>query len=349
MKILLQRVSEASVSIDGETVGQVGRGYMALVGCRQDDLPEDADRLALRTAALRLFPDDAGHMNRSLQDINGAVLAISQFTLYADTHKGNRPSFVAAGDPAAARILYDRYVADLRTLLGPERVATGRFGADMQVALVNDGPVTIELLSEAARRPEGTAPLPRPQLPKPHIELIRVTTPELLARVRAIAEAAWPPTYAGIIPPEQIPYMISRMYSADAVAAAAAAHTLYFLVLADGADAGLLSYDETPREDGACELHKIYTLPQYWGRGIGNDLLLRAIDAARHAGASSIWLRVNKNNKRALKAYRRAGLSQWRSICTDIGEGFLMDDYVYGLALRPDAPPPNLPTSVHFH
>ena len=349
MKILLQRVSEASVRIDGETVGQVGRGYMALVGCREGDLPEDADRLALRTAALRLFPDDAGHMNRSIQDIQGAVLAISQFTLYANTHKGNRPSFVAAGDPAAARILYDRYVAGLRTLLGSGRVAIGRFGADMQVALVNDGPVTIELLSEAARRPEGTAPLPRPRLPEPKLELIRVTTPELLARVRAVAEAAWPPTYAGIIPPEQIPYMIERMYSAEAVEQAAADHTPYFLVLADGADAGLLSYDETPRADGACELHKIYTLPQYWGRGIGNMLLLRAIDAARTAGAIAIWLRVNKNNRRAQKAYRRAGLTQWRAICSDIGEGFLMDDYVFGLSLRPDAPSFRPPSSVHFH
>ena len=150
MKILLQRVSEASVAIDGETAGAVGRGYLALVGCRGGDTAEDCDRLAARTASLRVFEDDAGRMNRSVLDIGGGILAVSQFTLYADTRKGNRPSFVEAGDPAEAELLYERFLADLRSLLGPDRVAQGRFGADMKVSLVNDGPVSIELREENA-------------------------------------------------------------------------------------------------------------------------------------------------------------------------------------------------------
>ncbi len=149
MKILLQRVSEASVAVGGETVGAVGRGYLALVGCRAGDTAEDCDRLAVRTVNLRVFRDDEDRMNRSVLDVGGGILAISQFTLYADTRKGNRPGFSLSGDPAAAQALYERCVGRVRDLLGPDRVGTGVFAADMKVALVNDGPVTIELCSDA--------------------------------------------------------------------------------------------------------------------------------------------------------------------------------------------------------
>ncbi|MBQ7667340.1 MAG: D-tyrosyl-tRNA(Tyr) deacylase [Kiritimatiellae bacterium] len=148
MKILLQRVSSAKIEIGGEIAGAVGSGYLALVGCHTGDTPENADKLAAKTVALRVFEDEGGKMNRSIADTGGSVLAVSQFTLYADTRKGNRPSFVDAGDPAAASALYDRYCARLREALGPDRVATGRFGADMRVSLVNEGPCTIELRSE---------------------------------------------------------------------------------------------------------------------------------------------------------------------------------------------------------
>lgn len=148
MKLLVQRVSEASVAIDGETVGSVGRGVMTLVGCRTGDTEADADYLADRLAALRIFRDAEDRMNLSLKDIGGSALLISQFTLYADTRKGNRPSFLLSGDPAVAKALYERFCARMRELIGADRVATGVFAADMKVSLVNDGPVTIELCSD---------------------------------------------------------------------------------------------------------------------------------------------------------------------------------------------------------
>lgn len=148
MKILVQRVSRGAVRMDGATVGEVGLGFVALVGVRAEDTEADASHLARKTADLRVFPDDAGKMNRSLQEVGGGVLAISQFTLYADTRKGNRPSFVRAGPPELAERLYGRYVEALRAILGPSRVATGRFGASMSVDLVNEGPVTIELSTD---------------------------------------------------------------------------------------------------------------------------------------------------------------------------------------------------------
>jgi len=148
MKVLIQRVARGAVSIAGETVGSIGRGYVILVGVRTGDTAADAAVLARKTAALRIFPDDEERMNRSLKDIGGGALVISQFTLYADTRKGNRPSFIQAGDPAAAEALYHAYVADLAALIGPECVQTGRFAAKMQVELVNDGPVTIELTTD---------------------------------------------------------------------------------------------------------------------------------------------------------------------------------------------------------
>ena len=327
MKLLLQRVSEASVTIGGERVGEIGPGYLALVGCRTGDTPEDADRLAIRAANLRVFEDAEGRMNRSVLDVGGSILAVSQFTLYADTRKGNRPSFVLAGDPALAEALYERVVADLRTLLGAGRVATGRFGAEMKVALLNDGPCTIELLSEVATAPTNS---PRPRLPLPALELLEVGgDPALEARARAVAEKAWPPTYRGIIPDAQIPYMIGRMYSPEAIREAAAAGTPFYLVRADGADAGVCSVDLRPAADGSAELHKLYLLPAYWGRGVGAWLLAELCRRAKEAGAASVWLRVNKRNARAQKAYRAAGFSNVRAVCTDIGEGFVMDDFVY--------------------
>jgi D-tyrosyl-tRNA(Tyr) deacylase len=327
MKLLLQRVSEASVTIGGERVGEIGPGYLALVGCREGDTSEDADRLAVRAANLRVFEDAEGRMNRSVLDIGGSILAVSQFTLYADTRKGNRPSFVAAGDPALAEALYERAVADLRTLLGAGRVATGRFGADMKVALVNDGPCTIELLSEVARTPTNS---PRPRLPLPALELLEVGNDAALeARARAVAEKAWPPTYRGIISDAQISYMLDRMYSPAAIREAAAAGTPYYLVRADGADAGVCSVDLRPAADGSAELHKLYLLPAYWGRGVGGWLLAELCRRAKEAGATSVWLRVNKNNARAQKAYKAAGFSNVRAVCTDIGEGFVMDDFVF--------------------
>lgn len=153
MKILIQRAARGAVAVDGKTIGQIGRGLVVLVGVRTGDPEADAIKLARRTAALRIFPDAEGRMNRSLADIGGEALVISQFTLYADTRKGNRPSFIRAGDPTIAEALYNTYVAELARQPGIAHVATGRFGASMQVELVNDGPVTIELSSDSAALP----------------------------------------------------------------------------------------------------------------------------------------------------------------------------------------------------
>jgi len=148
MKAIIQRAARGSVTVEGETIGSIGPGYVILLGVREGDTEEDARALACKTVNLRIFSDDAGKMNRSIQDIGGAILVISQFTLYADTRKGNRPSFIRAGAPELAESLYDRYTESLRAELGPDRVQTGRFGAMMQVEIVNDGPVTIELSTD---------------------------------------------------------------------------------------------------------------------------------------------------------------------------------------------------------
>ena len=141
MRALIQRVTEARVTIAGETVGAIGPGLMVLVCAMQGD-PDDApEKLAARVAKLRIFRDEAGKMNRSVQDIGGAALVVSQFTLAADTRTGNRPGFSSAEGPARGETLYLRFADALRDL--GLTVETGRFGADMQVALVNDGPVTI--------------------------------------------------------------------------------------------------------------------------------------------------------------------------------------------------------------
>ena len=340
MKALLQRVAQASVSVSGETVGRIGgTGFLALVGCHAGDTAEDADRLAARTASLRVFEDDDGRMNKSVADCGGSVLAISQFTLYADTRKGNRPSFVDAGDPEEARVLYERYCADLRSILGPGRVATGRFGADMRIAAALDGPCTITLASETATAPARS---PRPVIPLPALSLRPADSPERETLARTIAEAAWPSTYAGIIPPEQIPYMIERMYAPETIRRDTASGTPFFIVEADGVPAGVCSFDLTRRDpNGAAELHKIYLLRPYRGRGLGRLLLDEICNRMRAAGAASVWLRVNKSNVRAQKAYRAAGFSKAEALCTDIGGGFVMDDFVFRRPLsQPPAPSP---------
>jgi D-tyrosyl-tRNA(Tyr) deacylase len=141
VRAVVQRVSEARVTVAGETVGAIGPGLLVLLGVGHDDDEAAVEHLAGKIARLRIFEDDAGHMNRSVLDTGGAVLAVSQFTLLADTRKGNRPSFMAAAPPERAEPLYETFVEGLRTL-GLE-VATGRFGQSMEVQLVNSGPVTI--------------------------------------------------------------------------------------------------------------------------------------------------------------------------------------------------------------
>jgi D-tyrosyl-tRNA(Tyr) deacylase len=141
--VLLQRVTGASVTVDGVETGAVGRGLVALVGVTHEDDAAAARKLAAKTARLRVFADRAGLMNLALGDVGGAVLAVSQFTLYADTRRGNRPSFTDAAAPEQGEALYEAYVEALRAEGVP--VETGVFGAHMQVELVNDGPVTILL------------------------------------------------------------------------------------------------------------------------------------------------------------------------------------------------------------
>jgi D-tyrosyl-tRNA(Tyr) deacylase len=147
VRALLQRVREAQVTVDGDVLGQCGPGLMILVCAMQGDTEAEAGKLAAKAARLRIFPDAAGKMNRSVTDIGGTALVVSQFTLAADTRRGNRPGFSAAAAPETGAALYEAFAAALRG----EGIATetGRFGADMQVSLVNDGPVTIWLDTEA--------------------------------------------------------------------------------------------------------------------------------------------------------------------------------------------------------
>lgn len=141
MKVILQRVSEASVTVAGNQLGAIEQGFMLLVGVQDADTDAELDYLVRKITNLRVFEDQAGKMNLSLTDVAGAILSISQFTLYADTRKGNRPSFTAAGAPDFAKKMYDRFNTKLAAT--GVRVETGEFGADMKVSLVNDGPVTI--------------------------------------------------------------------------------------------------------------------------------------------------------------------------------------------------------------
>ena len=143
MRIVLQRVSDASVSVDGHVLGRIGRGLLLLVGIAPNDGETDLNKTAQKVCNLRIFPDEAGKMNRSLLDVSGQILAVSQFTLYGDTAKGRRPSFVGAAPPEIAEPLFDAFVE----ALGNQglKVETGRFGAKMSVQLTNDGPVTLVL------------------------------------------------------------------------------------------------------------------------------------------------------------------------------------------------------------
>ncbi len=144
MRAVAQRVREARVEVGGEVVGAIGAGLLVLLGVALDDRDEDAEWLARKLAGLRIFGDEEGVMNRSVVDAGGALLAVSQFTLHASTRKGNRPSWSAAAPPERARPAFDDFVARLAAAAN-RPVATGRFGADMRVSLVNDGPVTIVL------------------------------------------------------------------------------------------------------------------------------------------------------------------------------------------------------------
>jgi D-aminoacyl-tRNA deacylase len=143
VRVVLQRVSKASVTIDGTVAGAIGRGFCLLVGFTHGDTETQVDWMATKVADLRLFPDDAGKMNRGLRECGGAVLVVSQFTLYGETEKGRRPSFIDAARPEVAVPLYNHFLGALQGL-GLE-VAAGRFGADMLVEIHNDGPVTLIL------------------------------------------------------------------------------------------------------------------------------------------------------------------------------------------------------------
>jgi len=151
MRAVLQRVTHASVSVDGETIASIGPGLLVLLGIAKGDTPADADRLAAKIAELRVFADSGGRFNRSLLDISGEALVVSQFTLLADVRKGRRPSFVDAGAPDIAAPLVERFAEALQAL--GVRVATGRFGAHMLVELKNDGPVTLVLDTADLDRP----------------------------------------------------------------------------------------------------------------------------------------------------------------------------------------------------
>ena len=144
MRIVLQRVKSASVSIDDVVVGKINQGFLLLVGVGPEDTSDDASYLARKIAGMRIFSDENGKMNLSIDQIGGKILSVSQFTLFADTKKGNRPSFTGAASPDFATNLYEEFNELLRTEYGLT-VETGEFGADMQVRLVNDGPVTIIL------------------------------------------------------------------------------------------------------------------------------------------------------------------------------------------------------------
>ena len=142
MRVVLQRVREASVTVEGKVVGEIGVGQLLLVGLKASDTTDQVEWMAEKVVGLRIFQDAAGKMNRTLADVNGSILVVSQFTLYGDVRKGRRPSFIEAAPPEIAIPLYDRFVELLEVRL-PGRVATGKFGAMMDVMSTNDGPVTL--------------------------------------------------------------------------------------------------------------------------------------------------------------------------------------------------------------
>ena len=146
MKFVIQRVTRASVTVDGEVLGKIDKGLMVLIGIAQDDTQELADRMVRKLCSLRIFEDADGKTNLSISDVGGSMLLISQFTLYADCHKGNRPSFVYAGSPDMASQMYEHIIEEVRRYVPV--VERGRFGADMKVDLLNDGPFTVVLDSK---------------------------------------------------------------------------------------------------------------------------------------------------------------------------------------------------------
>jgi D-tyrosyl-tRNA(Tyr) deacylase len=155
MRAVLQRVSQASVTVDGDVVGRCGKGFLVLLGVSPTDTEAEAERLWTKISRLRVFDDDEGKMNLSLSDVGGEVLVVSQFTLFADTRKGNRPSFVGAARPEIAIPLYERFCA--LAAADVAHVGRGIFGAEMQVALVNDGPITIWLDTDELARPRRSS------------------------------------------------------------------------------------------------------------------------------------------------------------------------------------------------
>ena len=142
MRVVLQRVREASVTVEGRVVGEIGVGHLLLVGFKASDTAKEVEWMADKVVGLRIFRDDFEKMNRTLADVNGSILVVSQFTLYGDVRKGRRPSFIEAAPPETAIPLYDRFV-ELLEARRPGRVATGKFGAMMDVSSTNDGPVTL--------------------------------------------------------------------------------------------------------------------------------------------------------------------------------------------------------------
>jgi D-tyrosyl-tRNA(Tyr) deacylase len=148
MKFVIQRVTEASVTVDQEVIGSIGKGYLVLIGVGANDTKEDADFYIKKLIGLRIFEDENGKTNLSLKDVNGELLLVSQFTLYANCRKGNRPSFIEAGAPDHAEALYEYIIEECRKQIPV--VQTGSFGAEMKVSLINDGPFTI-ILDESIR------------------------------------------------------------------------------------------------------------------------------------------------------------------------------------------------------
>lgn len=144
MRVVVQRVTEASVTIDGETISAINEGLLLLIGITHSDSENEVDRITRKIVTLRIFDDEKGVMNRSVQDIGGSILAVSQFTLYGNCKKGNRPSYIDAAPGAVSEPLYDAFCDRLEQLL-PGKIQRGRFGADMKVHLLNNGPVTILL------------------------------------------------------------------------------------------------------------------------------------------------------------------------------------------------------------
>lgn len=153
MIALIQRVKEAAVSVNDETVGEIGKGLLILLGVHRDDTTQEMEWVAKKCAQLRIFPDEEGRMNRSVQDVGGEVLVVSQFTLYGNTQKGNRPSFVASALPEKAEPLYIQFIDEISALTG-RPAASGVFGAMMDVQLINDGPVTLQVEKKAPESPK---------------------------------------------------------------------------------------------------------------------------------------------------------------------------------------------------